>query len=204
MPTAEANGLSIYYTEQGSGFPLVLAHGGSEDHSAWASQVGALSEKYRVIVWDRRNCGKTEPKDTPEAYDVWVDDLKAFLDVLEIDQAHIGGVSYGGLLTLEFAIRFPARTRTAIIVSATGQGFDPDGDFTVSFPDRSKDLGAVQVPSLVVQGLQDEYFPPAVGRELAERLPQSELVLIEAGHGVNEESPDEFNKAVLRFLSKQT
>src|SRR3990170_1176655 len=100
MPRVNANKLSIFYSESGSGFPIVFTHGGGGDHSQWDPQMGELSKKYRVVIWDRRNCGQTEPKGAPESADLWVADLRALMDALRIRQAYIGGTSYGGLLTL--------------------------------------------------------------------------------------------------------
>jgi pimeloyl-ACP methyl ester carboxylesterase len=172
MPRVEANGLSVFYSEAGSGFPLVFAHGGAADHSQWDPQVEELSKRYRVIIWDRRNCGQTEPKDTEESAETWVEDLRCFLDALGVAQAYVGGVSYGGLLSLEFALRHPQLVKAAIIVSATGEGFTPTANLTVEFPNRMAILSQIKTPSLVVQGQQDAIFPPAMGGCPGERAGQ--------------------------------
>ena len=202
MPRVNANKLSIFYSESGSGFPIVFTHGGGGDHSQWDPQMGELSKKYRVVIWDRRNCGQTEPKGAPESADLWVADLRALMDALRNRQAYIGGTSYGGLLTLEFIYRYPKMAKGGIIVSATGEGYTPSGEYRVAFPSRMADLPNIKVPCLVVQGKNDTYFPPAVGEALARGLANAKLALIDAGHGVNQEKPKEFNKAVLDFLAR--
>ena len=202
MATADANGLSIFYVESGSGIPLVLSHGGMADHAQWASQMSALSAGHRVITWDRRNCGQTEPKGMDESPELWVEDLRSFLDALGIDRAFVGGVSYGGLLSLEFALRHPERTMAALIVSATGEGFAPTDNFTIVFPSRLDDLPGMRVPCLVVQGLQDTVFPPAMGEALAAGIPGAQLALLDGGHSINQERPEEFNRVVSEFLAK--
>ena len=59
MPTADVNGASLYYEDQGSGEPLLLIMGFSANTSFWAQQLPALSPHYRVIAFDNRGAGQS-------------------------------------------------------------------------------------------------------------------------------------------------
>ncbi len=68
--------------------------------------------------------------------------------------------------------------------------------------DRGAPLEKIRVPTLVIAGNEDQVYPPALARDVARRIPGSELVMIQgAGHVVNLEQPERFNKIVLDFLT---
>jgi pimeloyl-ACP methyl ester carboxylesterase len=83
-------------------------------------------------------------------------------------------------------------------------------DFLVSLEaavahDASASLGRIQAPTLVIGGTNDVFFPPALLRETAERIPQATLRLIDgSGHGAYELRKGEFEDAVLAFLNEGT
>ena len=85
----------MYYLEAGAGEPLVLIMGFGGDHTAWAFQMGALSAKYRVIVFDNRGVGRTDAPDHPYTTAMMARDALGLMDALGIDRAHVIGVSMG-------------------------------------------------------------------------------------------------------------
>ncbi len=69
--------------------------------------------------------------------------------------------------------------------------------------DRVADLANIAVPTLLVYGGDDRLTPPEIGREMADAIPDARLEVIEgAGHLVNIEKPDRFNRVVLDFLAE--
>lgn len=128
MPTELINGISLFYEETGTGFPLVWAHEFAGDHRSWSKQVEFFVSRYRVITYNARGY---PPSGVPQNKDNYslensVEDLKALFDHLDISQAHIGGLSMGGSTVLNFALKYPERVRS-IIVAGTGTGsIDPD------------------------------------------------------------------------------
>ena len=69
--------------------------------------------------------------------------------------------------------------------------------------DRAAPLEEIRVPTLVITGLEDQLYPPAMARGIAKRIPGAKLVEIPgAGHIVNLEQPERFNRAVLDFLKE--
>ena len=125
MPTFSSDGVEIYYQVTGEGYPLVMAHEFAGDITSWEPQVNYFSRRYQVITYCHRGYPPSEVPDDPEAYsqDLQVEDLARLLRHLGIEQAHIGGLSMGGTLTVGFAIAHPEMCRSLVIASA-GAGSD--------------------------------------------------------------------------------
>ena len=116
-------GLDIYYEEHGEGDPLLLIMGTGADHRFWAGQIPAYQEHYRTIVYDSRGVGKTTvPADpTTCSMALMADDAAALLDALEIESAHVSGLSLGSTVAQELCLRHPARVRTAQLHGTWGR-----------------------------------------------------------------------------------
>src|SRR5215510_8962542 len=104
MPTARANGVELYYESTGEGFPLVWSHEFGGDYRSWEPQVRHFSRRYRVITYNHRGY---PPSDVPEDFERYSqararDDIRAVLDALKIDKAHVVGLSMGAFATLHF------------------------------------------------------------------------------------------------------
>ena len=130
MPAALINGLSIYYEESGEGFPLVWSHEFAGDHRSWAGQVAFFESRYRVITYAARGYPPSDVPVDPQTYtqDDAIEDLKGLMDNLGIDRAHVGGLSMGGAVALNFGLRYPERARS-LIVAGTGTGSDDPKSF---------------------------------------------------------------------------
>ena len=128
MPLAPVNGINLYYEEHGDGFPLVWSHEFAGDFRSWKAQVNFFSRRYRVITYNARGY---PPSDVPERLDDYtqarsVDDLKGLLDHLGVEYAHVGGLSMGGNVALNFGLAY-LETARSLIVAGTGAGStDPD------------------------------------------------------------------------------
>ena len=202
MPFAKLDNVELYYEEAGDGYPILLGHGGFSDITEWSPQVEALSQHYRVIRYDRRGCGRSIPRDVPQLVELWVEDMRQLMDSLGLEQAYLGGVSYGGMLLIEFLLKYQGMCKAAVIVSATARGREGGRPGSVYFPNRLEELWAITVPTLVVQATNDDIFPPEHGEEMAQRMPNAELVVLNGGHTINSEKPVEFNQAMLEFLGR--
>ena len=124
MPTLSANGISLYYEEQGQGFPVLLTHGYAANSHMWEPQVEALSARYRLILWDMRGHGQTDSPADPSQYSeaATMEDLRALLDHLGVREAVLGGHSMGGYMTLSFCLTYPTMVK-ALVLFATGPGY---------------------------------------------------------------------------------
>jgi pimeloyl-ACP methyl ester carboxylesterase len=120
MPLAAVNGVQIFYQETGHGLPLIWSHEFAGSWESWREQVRFFSRQYRVIVYNDRGYPPSSVPDDAAAYseEHSVEDLKQLMDALGIEQAHIGGLSMGGSITLKFGIAHPERCRSLIIAGA--------------------------------------------------------------------------------------
>lgn len=124
MPTADLNGITLYYEEHGGGQPVVLMHGYSATSQMWRGQIAPITERYRLITFDMRGHGQTDSPDDPSAYGEAqiVADLDALLTTLGVEQAVIGGLSLGGYMSLAYNLAHPERVK-ALILCDTGPGY---------------------------------------------------------------------------------
>lgn len=126
MPRVEANGTSLYYELHGpeDAEVLVLSNGVLMSTASWAFQTPVLSKHYQLLLYDCRGMWQSDHPPGPYSMELHADDLAALLDALGIERAHIGGTSYGAEVSMVFALKYPARTRSLIVTSAVSQ-LDP-------------------------------------------------------------------------------
>ena len=126
MPSIKANGINLYYELHGKeGNPvLVLSNGVMMSTASWVYQKNALSEHFRVLLYDCRGMWQSEHPAGPYTMEMHADDLAALLDALNIPTAHIGGISYGSEISMVFALKYPQRTQSLIIIDGVSQ-IDP-------------------------------------------------------------------------------
>ncbi len=119
---AMVNGFRMYYEARGKGEPVVFLHGFSLDSRMWEGQQG-LAKKYRVIVADMRYHGRSEaPEKSENSVAESAADVVGLLDHLNIDGAHLVGLSMGGGIALETALRYPERVRSLTLVASGVEG----------------------------------------------------------------------------------
>ena len=115
MLEVEIEGLRIAYERAGDGPPLVLLHGVLGDSRNWRRQASDLSDEFTVIAWDAPGCGRSSDPEPPCGMADWADALAALLDALDLEPAHMLGLSWGGTLALELYRRRPARVASLIL-----------------------------------------------------------------------------------------
>ncbi|HEY7339982.1 MAG TPA: alpha/beta hydrolase [Ktedonobacterales bacterium] len=115
----------LYYEELGEGETLVLGHAGFVDSGMWDPQWQAFAQRYRVIRYDMRGFGKSDPAPSPRNRR---DDLAQMLQALRVERAALLGCSMGGTIMLDFALEHPEMVAALVIVSAAPSGYQPEGD----------------------------------------------------------------------------
>lgn len=121
MPYTEAPGFRMAYETHGSGEALLLINGLGGDRAEWLFQVPAFAARFRVVAFDNRGAGASETPPGPYSTAQMADDAARLLDVLAIDRAHVLGVSLGGMIAQEVALRHPERIR-ALVLACTAPG----------------------------------------------------------------------------------
>ena len=120
MPTFSANGVEIYYEVTGQGYPLIWSHEFGGSYDSWEAQVKFFSRRYQVITYAARGWPPSDVPEDPTAYtqDIVVNDLYLLMRHLNISEAHIGGLSMGGSVALNFGIAHPEMAKSLIVASA--------------------------------------------------------------------------------------
>ena len=109
MPKIRVNDIEIHYESRGEGRPLLLIYGLAGRGSGFAPQAAALSREFRVITFDNRGVGETDQPETPYSIPMMADDAIGLLDALGIERAGVFGISMGGMIAQEVALRHPQR-----------------------------------------------------------------------------------------------
>lgn len=114
-----SDGHSLYVEESGNpkGIPAIYVHGGPGGGSQAYYRQFFDPEKYRIILFDQRGCGKSEPYATTEDNTTWklVDDMERIREELKIDGWVLCGGSWGSTLSLAYAISHPTRVRALVL-----------------------------------------------------------------------------------------
>ena len=115
MPTAELDGLDLHYEERGSGRPMLLVAGIPAVADDWAPLAERLSETRRVIAFDNRGSGRSTVTPAPYTSALLADDAVALLDHLGVERADVFGMSLGGMIAQEIALRRPERVDRLVL-----------------------------------------------------------------------------------------
>lgn len=114
-----SHGRRNYAPSFGSGQPILLLHGISNSGRAWGPQIPPLVEAgYRVIVPDHAGHGASARLTAPLGVDDLADDIEALLAVLEIDRLDVVGLSLGGMVAMELALRRPAMVGRLVVANS--------------------------------------------------------------------------------------
>jgi len=107
---------TLYYEELGEGEPVILVHGHSLDHRMWDTQFEEFAKHYRVVRYDVRGYGKSSEQSEDYQF-THASDLVKLMDALQIDKAHIVGLSMGGFIGADMLGCYPERMKSAVLAS---------------------------------------------------------------------------------------
>lgn len=219
-----------YFIEKGQGIPMILLHGNGENCDYFQGQIDEFSKFYHVYAIDTRGHGKTPRGDMPFTIRQFAEDLLGFMDEHKIEKSHLLGFSDGGNIAMVFAIQYPSRVNKLILnganLSADGvkrttqipieigykiaRKFSDKSDsarlnaemlgLMVNEPNvTSEELAGIQAKTLVIAGTKD-MIKEEHTRLIAASIPDATLQFITGNHFIASKQPQEFNRAVLRFL----
>lgn len=211
----------LAFREEGpaSGRSVVLLHGAGSDSATW--DVITWPDHWRVVALDLRGHGRSPWTLDYELPDM-VTDVIGVVDSLELAQVDLVGHSMGAMVAYLLAQRAPDRVRRLVLVEPPPpvpaspprhagdrptRGLTYDWCFQAPFsrqrnsPDPSwwTELSAITAPTLILAGRNGSYPIDGV-TAMADRIPNCQLLLLEAGHQVHEDQPADFIAALTAFL----
>jgi pimeloyl-ACP methyl ester carboxylesterase len=131
MITTKDN-VKLYVEEAGEGTPILFIHEFGGNHASWEPQLRYFSRRHRCISYAARGYPPSDVPDSVEAYSqaIAADDAVAVLEALQIEKAHIVGLSMGGFCTVHFGLRTPER---ALSLTVAGAGYGCEKEFEEYF-----------------------------------------------------------------------
>lgn len=189
------NGIEMYYEKCGTGRPLVLVHGNSEDHNDFNDSIWLLRRHFTVYAVDSRGHGLSTPVDEFHYTDM-ADDMVAFMEQLDLRDVVYFGHSDGAIIGLLTAMR----TDRIGLLLAGSANLTPDGvatwlktilkavnavrsnpKFTMMLTEpniTADDLAAIKTPTVVIAGSKD-LVDEGETRTIAESIPGAKLRILE-------------------------
>jgi pimeloyl-ACP methyl ester carboxylesterase len=139
--------IDVYYEVYGDGFPLVMITGLSANTHWWDPRlIQETAKRYKTVIFDNRGAGRTDKPKTAYTVEMFANDTAVLMDALNIERAHILGISLGGMIAQEFTLNHPERVERLILCSTTCGGSN-------SVPPSPEVLGMLMKPR---EGMSDE------------------------------------------------
>jgi pimeloyl-ACP methyl ester carboxylesterase len=133
MTYAQINGSRLHYETEGHGPPLLFVAGLGQPAIAWDPElIQQMAKQYQVITYDNRGTGLSDKPDEPYSISLFASDAVGLLDTLNIQQAHVFGVSMGGMIAQELGIHAASRVASLTLGCTT-----PGGRNAVQAPPES-------------------------------------------------------------------
>ena len=122
MPFIQVRDIQMYYERKGRGAKVLFISGTGGDLRRKPSIMDRpLGQWFDILAYDQRGYGQTDKPDIAYTMRDYAEDAAALLDKLEWDKCHVIGVSFGGMVAQEFAIRYPERVdRLVLAVTSSG------------------------------------------------------------------------------------
>jgi 3-oxoadipate enol-lactonase len=123
LPWLDANRLAIYYERLGRGQPLLVIPGTGADLRKPPSVLDTpLATQFDLATYDQRGLGQSDKPDGPYSIADYASDAAAVIDLMGWSRAHVLGISFGGMVAQELAIRYPQRVHGLVLCCTTPGG----------------------------------------------------------------------------------
>ncbi|BCA54664.1 putative 3-oxoadipate enol-lactonase [Nitrospira sp. KM1] len=161
---AQINGITLGYSDQGKGTPLVFLHAFPFNRTMWAAQEEDLSDAFRIITVDMRGHGESEAPFWRYSLEQYASDVTALLRHLRIDNAVFIGLSMGGYLSFTLYRLYPEFVLGFVLADTRAEADNPEqGKWRFELARRA----AAQGPSAVVADM----LPKLLSHQAYERRP---------------------------------
>lgn len=209
MATAHVNDIDMYYEVHGDGPPLVLILGLGGDVSEVAGIVQGFAANFRVLAFDNRGAGRTDKPRAPYTIEMMADDTVGLMRAVGFEQADVLGISLGGRIAMDIALRHPEIVDRLVLVSTAPRVIKtarrrlvmgvlsraaPRGTYAqprYAFANQLAASGSydctdrlprIEAPTFVMHGRKDKTAPYELATDMAERIPEAELTTFNGGH----------------------
>lgn len=171
MPFVTANGIELHYEERGSGEPLILLMGLGADGPTWEDHVKAYELEFRCIMVDNRGSGRSGKPGGPYTTRMMAEDVAGLMAALDIEKAHVSGLSMGSGIAQELALLVPERIGSLTLIAS----WDSCDAYTARIFEALRSLRATADPVTFNRLLQLWIFTPQWHNEqLADLLQREE------------------------------
>lgn len=127
MPVAQLSDCSLFYLDEGQGSPLLFVHGFPLDHTMWREQIAEFRNTHRVLAVDLPGFGQSSPAPGEMSIAGFADQLAEFLDQIgATEPVTLCGLSMGGSIALQFALRHPQRLSRLILCDCRAVADSPE------------------------------------------------------------------------------
>lgn len=200
------NNIKIHYEVLGSGKPIILLNPNSKNTSLMKFIANKLKNRYKVYLFDRRCCGKSEKK-CILTYEESAKDVYEFIKKLNLNQPYLLGCSGGGTVALNVAVNYPNCISKLILCSSVARKntikkpmyakvieklpWYPGKKSNESFekllvnsqPITRENLNTIKIPTLVVNGGKKDLVSINEAKYISDNIEKSELLILEkSGH----------------------
>jgi pimeloyl-ACP methyl ester carboxylesterase len=157
MPYVDVADIHLYYEEHGppEAPALVLLHGGggrSDDPvGGWALLIPTFASSWHVVAIDHRGHGRTDNPAGYQTFEQMGDDIAAVIRHLDVAPAHVAGISDGGVIAMDLALRRPELVRAIAVIGtnyqvdattlSVAEGLDPD-QLETAMPELAAEFAA--------------------------------------------------------------
>ena len=222
----EVNSIKIHYEILGEGKPIILLNPNSVNTGLMKFIANKLKNKYKVYIFDRRCCGKSE-KNCTLTYEDSAKDVYEFIKKLNIDKPYLLGCSGGGSVALNVAIYYPESISKLILCSAVARNnviekpnyakimeklpFYPGKKNNEKFEKllneshsiTKEELHTIDIPTLIFNGGVKDLVPKDEVEFISKNIKNSEKCIIEkAGHCNYIFNNNDFYNRLNKFLEK--
>lgn len=161
MPTLTLPDAEIAYETYGNGEPLVLIPGFASGAWSWEWQIDELSEHFRVITFDPRGISRSKiTNGAAVTISKLADDVAALLDELKIRSANVLGISFGGFVAQDLAIRHPGRVNRLVLASTSFGGPNhvmPETEVLMALSSTEEMNSASRIRRHIVSAFTEEF-----------------------------------------------
>ncbi|MGI8440739.1 MAG: alpha/beta fold hydrolase [Thermoleophilaceae bacterium] len=122
MAYTRVNGVRLFYERRGAGEPLLFITGFAIPAAVFDPVLDDYAERFECVTYDNRSSGRSSAPLRPTSIPEMAADAAALLERLGIESAHVYGLSMGGMIAQELALRFPERVRGLVLGCTTPGG----------------------------------------------------------------------------------